>query len=83
MNIPTSKETNSRRNIDGKVVQHVPLMYLLDTIIEIWNWECNIYIILVDVFVTSEDILMYILIVCYYTPIGDVCYPFTRCLNCV
>ena len=37
----------------------------------------------VDVFVTSEDILMYIIIVCCCTPIGDLCYPFTRCLNYV
>ena len=40
---------------------------------------------LVDVFVTSEYIYIYIyiIIVCCCTPIGDVCYPFTRCLNCV
>ena len=37
----------------------------------------------VDVFVTSEDILVYIIIVCCCTPIGDVCYPSTGCLNCV
>ena len=38
---------------------------------------------IVDVFVTLEDILMYIIIVCCCTPIGDVCYLFTGCLNCV
>ena len=38
---------------------------------------------LVDVFVALEDILMYIIIVCCCTPTGDVCYPFTGCLNCV
>ena len=31
----------------------------------------------IDVFVTSKDILMYIIIVCCCTPIGDVCCPFT------
>ena len=31
----------------------------------------------VVVFVTSEDILMCIIIVCFCTPIGDVCYSFT------
>ena len=35
----------------------------------------------VDVFVTSEYILIYIIIVCCCTPIGDVCYPFTGCIN--
>ena len=34
-------------------------------------------------YITLEDILMYIIIVCCCTPIGDVCYSFTRCLNCV
>ena len=37
----------------------------------------------VVVFVTSEDILMYIIIVYCCTPIGDVCYPFTGCHHCV
>ena len=37
----------------------------------------------VDVFVNSEDSMMYIIIVCWCTPIEDVCYPFTGCLNCV
>ena len=37
----------------------------------------------VDVFVTLDDILIYIIIVCCCTPIGDVFFLLAGCLYCV